>query len=50
MMNSVKCTSIDLIVNASPHPLSSGINTELSLLLLVSIGRTIHASFVSAIH
>jgi hypothetical protein len=49
MMNSLKWTSIDLVVDASPRPLASGINSELSLLPLVSIGWSIHASFVSAI-
>jgi hypothetical protein len=48
-MNPLKWTSIDLVVDASPGPLTSGINSELSLPLLTSIGWTIHASFVSAI-
>jgi len=49
-MNPLKSTSIDLVADASPGRLASGINSELSLLLLTSIGWTIHASFVSVIH
>jgi len=49
MMNLLKWTLIDLNVDASPGRLASGINSELSVLLLTSIGWTIHASFVSAI-
>jgi len=37
MMNSLKWTSIDLVVDASPGPLASGINSELSVPLLTSI-------------
>jgi hypothetical protein len=48
-MNLMKWTSIDLVIDASPGPLVSGINSELSLLLSTSIRWTIHASFVSAI-
>jgi len=43
-MNPLKWTSTDLFVDASPGRLASGINSELSLLLLTSIGWTIHAS------
>jgi len=43
-MNSLKCSLIDLVVDASPDRLASGINLELSLRLLTSIGCTIHAS------
>jgi hypothetical protein len=39
-MNPLKWTSIDLAVDASPGPLASGINSELSLPLLTSIGLT----------
>jgi len=49
MMNLLKCTLIDLVVDASPGRLASGINLEFSVLLLTSIGSPIHASFVSAI-
>jgi len=49
MMNSLPMTSTDIVADASPGRLASGINSELSIHLLTSIGRTIHASFVSAI-
>ena len=44
MMNSLKWTSFDLVVDVSPGWLASGIQCELSLLLLTSIGGTIHSS------
>jgi hypothetical protein len=44
MMNSLQWTSIDLVVDASPGRLASEIKSELSLLLLTSIGGTIDAS------
>jgi hypothetical protein len=37
-MNPLKWTSIDLLVDTFPAPLVSGINSELSLPLLTSIG------------
>jgi len=49
MMNSLPMTSTDIVADASPGRLASGINSELSIQLLTSIGRTIYASFVSAI-
>jgi hypothetical protein len=48
-MNSLPMTSTDLVADASPGRLASGINLELSIHLLTSIGRTIHSSFVSVI-
>ena len=45
----LQLTSTDLVADASLGRLASGINLELSPLLLTSIGWTIHASFVSAI-
>jgi hypothetical protein len=49
-MNPLKWTLIDLVVDTSPGRLASGINSELSVLLLTSIGWIMDASFVSAIH
>ena len=49
MMNSFQFTLTDLVADASPGRLASGINSELSVLLSTSIGWTIHVSFVSAI-
>jgi len=40
-MNLLNRSSIDLVVDASPGPLASGINSELSLPLLTSIGCTL---------
>jgi len=45
-MNPLKWTSIDLVADASPGPLASGINSELSIPLLTSIGCTYHASLL----
>jgi len=42
-MNPLKWTSNDLVVDASPGPLASGINLELSLPLLTLIGSTSQA-------
>ena len=44
MMNSLKWTSIDLVVDASPGQLVSRINSQLSLHPLTSIGCTYQAS------
>jgi len=41
--------AIDLVIDASPGRLASGINLELSVLLITSIKWTVQASFVSAI-
>jgi len=39
-MNPLKWTSVELVVDMSSSPLGSGINSELSLPLLTSIGLT----------
>jgi len=49
MMNSLQLTLTDLVDDASRGRLASGINSELTLIRLVSIGRVIHASFLAAI-
>jgi len=43
-MTSWQLTLTDLVADASPGWLESGINSELSMLLWTSIGRTFHAS------
>jgi hypothetical protein len=48
-MNWIQLTSTDLVADASPSRLASGIYSELYVRLLTSIGWTIHVSFVSAI-
>jgi hypothetical protein len=49
MMTSFPMTWTDLVADASPGRLASGINSELPVLLLTLIGWTIHGSSVSAI-
>jgi len=48
-MNWSQLTSTDWVADPSPGQLVSRINSQLSLLSLVSIGWTIHASIVAAI-
>jgi len=48
-MNPLNWTLIDLVADASPGQLASRIDSQLSLHPLVSVGWTIHASFVSVI-
>jgi len=48
-MNSLQLTLTDLVTYVSAGRLASGLNFELSVLLLTSIGWTIHACFVSTI-
>ena len=45
-MNPLKWTSIDLVVDPSPGLLASGINSELSLPLLTSIGCTLQVKLI----